>query len=108
MVIGIFGDNGGTRRGFRGEDTLNFEVRESVYQLALLMSTKTPKCLKKSVPRIGCCTSATMNIHSNARLSPGLRVRDFLPYVRIGGSLTAAKVSLSGGCLRRSKREERR
>ena len=40
-----------------------------------------------------------MNIHGNARLSPRC-VRDFLPYVRIGVSLTAAMVSLSGGCLR--------
>ena len=55
---------------------------------------------KKSAPRIDCCTSATMNIHSNACLSPRLRVRDFLPYMRNGVSLTAARVSLSGGCLR--------
>ena len=82
------------------------------------MSTKSPKCLKKSAPRIGCCTFATMNIHGNARLSPRLRVRDFLPYERIGVSLTAARVSLSGEQLRgsvylvdvceQSKREERR
>ena len=63
------------------------------------MSTKNPKCLKKSAPRIGCCTSTTMNIHGNARLNPRLSVRDFLPYVRIGVSLTAARFSLSGGCL---------
>ena len=63
------------------------------------MSTKNPKCLKKSAPRIGCCTSATMNIHGNARLSPTLRVRDVLLYVRFGVSLTAARVSLSCGCL---------
>ena len=44
--------------------------------------------------------SATKNIHGNAHLSPRLRVRDFLPYVRIGVLLTAARVSLSGGCLR--------
>ena len=36
LVVGILGDDGGTRRGFRGEDTLNFEVCESVSQLALL------------------------------------------------------------------------
>ena len=55
----------------------------------------------KSAPKIGCCTFATMNIHGNARLSPRLRVRDFLPYVQIEESLTAARVSLSGGCLPR-------
>ena len=41
-----------------------------------------------------------VNIHDNARLSPRLRVRDFLPYVRIGVSLTTVRVSLSGGCLK--------
>ena len=44
--------------------------------------------------------SASMNNHGNAHLSPRLRMRDFLPYVQIGVSLTAARVSLSGGYLR--------
>ena len=41
-----------------------------------------------------------MDIHGNVCLSPRLRVTDFLPYVRIGVLLTAARASLSGGCLR--------
>ena len=60
------------------------------------MSTNSPKCLRKSAPRMGCCTSAMMKIHGSNRLSPRLRVSEHFPYVRMGVSFTAMRVSLSG------------
>ena len=49
------------------------------------MSTSNPKCLKKSAPRMGFCTSAMMKIQGSDRRTPRLRrVNDLLPYVRIG------------------------
>ena len=45
-----------------------------------------------------------MNIHWKVRRRPRLRVSERLPYVGIGVSLTAIRVSLSGVCLR-SERE---
>ena len=38
-------------------------------------STARPKCRKKSVPRMGCCTSAMTNTHLNVRRRPRLSER---------------------------------
>ena len=57
------------------------------------MSTSSPKCLRKSAPRIGFCTSVMMKIQGSDRLSLRLRVSDFFLYVWIGVSFTAMRVS---------------
>ena len=41
-----------------------------------------------------------MKTHGNERLSLRFKVRDRFPYVRMGVSLTAVRVSLSGVCCR--------
>ena len=64
-----------------------------------LMSTSNPKCRRKSAPTIGFWTSATINIHCKLRRRPRLRVIERVPYVEIGVSLTAIRVSLFGVCL---------
>ena len=64
--------------------------------LCVCMSTMRPKCLRKSAPRMGCCTSARMKIHGSDLRRPRLRVRERLPYVRMGVSFTAMRVSASG------------
>ena len=86
--------------GLRSTDTLNVQVSSGIHKLVLLhisISTSSPKLRRKSAPRIGFCTSAMTKIHGNDRLR--LRVRDRLPYVEMGVSFTAMRVSLSGGCL---------
>ena len=45
---------------------------------------------------MGFCTSALMKIQGSDRLSPKLRVSERFPYVRMGVSFTAMRVSLSG------------
>ena len=47
--------------------------------LCCCMSTRRPKCLRKSAPRIGFCTSVMMKIQGSERLSWRLRVREHLP-----------------------------
>ena len=69
------------------------------------MSTNSPKCRRKSPPRMGCCTSAMMKIHGNDRRSLRLRVSERFLYVLMGVSFTTMRVSLSG-MRRRSASEE--
>lgn len=58
-------------------------------RVLLLRSTERWKWWRKSAPRIGLLTSATTKIQGRERLSPKLRVRDFLPNVEMFEPLAA-------------------
>ena len=56
-----------------------------------LTSTNRLKCPRKSAPRIGCFTSATMKVHWKGRRSPRFRQRGRTPWVAIGDWLAACR-----------------
>ena len=60
--------------------------------LGCRMSTVSPKCARKSAPRISFCKSAIMKIHGSERRRPRLSVRERCPYVRMGVLFTACSV----------------
>ena len=61
------------------------------------ISTVRPKCCRKSAPRIGCFTSATMKDQRKVQRRPKLKVRERVPYVVILLPLAAIRLKLSCG-----------
>ena len=65
-----------------------------------LMSTSKLKWRRKSAPKMGSWTLATIKIHLKALLSQRFKVSERFPYVIIDDPFTASKLQPSCGCLR--------
>ena len=100
----FLGSNGRAGRGVLCKNSLDMQVRGRVRQLVLSHVRQESKVPEEVCSDDWLWTSAMMNIHWKVRRRPRLRVSERLPYVGIGVSLTAIRVSLSGVCLR-SERE---
>ena len=80
-------------------------IEDSVAGIAVRFSCHAGICLinlrvdcnvkKKSAPKIGCFTSATINVHEYSLFSPTLTIRLLVPYVVIVKLFAATKGRLS-------------